>query len=270
MQDDFDNEPWDDRDGALDQWQRRRLRRQCRRQTPASRLFFAIVLIAAGSLLFLSNLGLLPEFNIWAFWPGIFVLAGLAKLTRDPRRSGQAFGIVLIAGGSLFILINLGVLQIRAHDNSWPLSLLLMAFGALALIKVLERGDYPRPHIGSSQFSVANADVLNEQIIFGSLKRKIESGNFQGGKLDSIFGSIDLNFRNAQISSPERSATVEVNAVFGSIELRVPETWRVVAQATGIFGSVEDKTIANKVPGFDGPTLFVTGFAVFGSVEIKD
>jgi hypothetical protein len=267
--DDFDDQRWDDKDGALDQWQRRRLRRRYR-SAPAPRLFFAIVLIAAGALLFLSNLGLLPEFNIWAFWPGIFVLAGLAKLTRDPRRSGQAFGIILIAGGSLFILVNLGILQIRARDNSWPLSLLLMAVGAIALIKVLERSDYPRPQIGSSQFSVANADVLNEQIIFGSLKRKIESANFQGGKLDSIFASIDLNFRNAQISSPERSASLEVNAVFGSIELRVPDSWRVVAQATGVFGAVEDKTVANKVPGFEGPTLFITGFAVFGSVEIKD
>jgi predicted membrane protein len=269
VQDDLDKQRWDDKDGALDQWQRRRLRKRCR-PAPVPRLFFALLLIAAGTLLFLSNLGVLPELNIWAFWPAIFVIAGLAKLTSDSRRSGQAFGLFLIAAGSLITLINLGILHIRAHDDSWPLSLVLMAAGVIALIKVLERSERPRPNIGSSQFSIANADTLNEQIIFGSLKRKIESGNFQGGKLDSIFGSIDLNFRQAQISTPERSATLEVNAVFGSIELRVPETWRVVAQATGVFGSVEDKTIANKVPGFEGPTLFVTGFAVFGSVEIKD
>jgi predicted membrane protein len=249
-------------------WERRRSHW---RQAPAPRLFIAILLIAAGTLLFLSNLGLFPEFNLWAlFWPAIFIVAGVAKLLGDTRRSGRAFGIVLIAGGSLFLLINLGVLPIRAHDNSWPLSLLLIAVGAVALIKVLEGGNYGRPQIGFSQHAVASADVLNEQVIFGSLKRKIETANFQGGKLESIFGSIDLNFRQAQISSPERSTTLEVNAVFGSIELRIPETWRVVAQATGIFGNVEDKTIANKVPGFDGPTLFITGSAVFGSVEIKD
>ena len=98
----------------------------------------------------------------------------------------------------------------------------------------------------------------------------MESTDFQGGKLESVFGSIDLNLRRAQISSPERSATLEVNAVFGSIELRVPETWRVVAHAAGVFGSVEDKTLANKTASFDGPTLFITGSAVFGSVEIKD
>ena len=270
MQNNLDDERWDESPGALGRSERRRLRRQWR-QAPGPRLLFAILLIAAGTLLFLSNLGLFPEFNLWSvFWPAIFIAAGLTKLLSDSRRSGQAFGIVLIAGGSLFLLISLGILHIRAHDNSWPLSVLLMAVGAVALIKILEGTDYSRPQIGFSQHAVASADVLNEQVIFGSLKRKIESANFQGGKLESIFGSIDLNFRRAQISSPERSATLEVNAVFGSIELRIPETWRVVAQATGIFGSVEDKTIANKVPGFDGPTWFITGSAVFGSVEIKD
>jgi len=270
VQDNLDDERWDDSPDALRRRERRRLRRQWR-QAPAPRLLFAILLIVAGTLLFLSNLGLFPEFNLWSvFWPGIFIAVGLAKLLSDSRGSGQAFGIVLIAGGSLFLLINLGILRIRAHDNSWPLSVLLIAVGAVALIKILEGRDYSRPQIGFSQQAVASADILNEQVIFGSLKRKIEPFDFHGGKLESIFGSIELNLRRAQISSPERSATLEVNAVFGSIELSVPDSWRVVAQATGIFGNVEDKTIANKVPGFDGPTLFITGSAVFGSVEIKD
>jgi predicted membrane protein len=270
VQDNFDDEHWDESPDALPRTERRRLRRQCR-QASAPRLFFAILLISAGTLLFLSNLGLLPAFNFWSFWPAIFILGGVGKLTTDHRRSGQAFGIILIAFGSLFLLINLGILHVRTHDDSWPLSLVLMAVGAVALVKILEANDRVRPRVG---FPIGrgslSADLLREQVIFGSLKRKIESTNFQGGKLDSIFGSIDLDFRRAQISSPERSATLETNAVFGSIELRVPETWRVVAQATGIFGSVEDKTVANKLPGFDGPTLYITGAAVFGAVEIKD
>jgi hypothetical protein len=54
------------------------------------------------------------------------------------------------------------------------------------------------------------------------------------------------------------------------IELRVPETWRVINRAAGVFGAIEDKTLANKSPGFEGPALYIVGSAVFGSVEIKD
>jgi predicted membrane protein len=250
-----------------ERWEQRR--RQWR-HAPASRLFIAILLIAAGTLLFLSNLGLIPEFNIWSFWPAIFIVGGVGKLISDSTRSGQAIGIVLIAGGSLFLLISLGILHIRAHDDSWPLSLLLIAFGAIALIKVLDLGETGRPRIGFPDPSIGTGNVLREQVIFGSLKRKVESTSFQGGKLESVFGSIELDLRRAQISAADRSATLEVNAVFGSIELSVPETWRVITHAAGVFGSIEDKTIANKTSGFEGPTLLLTGAAVFGSVEIKD
>ena len=267
MPDNLDKDPWEE---TRDVPTRRPRGRQCR-QAPAPRLLFAILLIAAGSIMFLGNLGLLPDFNIWAFWPLIFVVGGVGKLVSDTTRSGQALGIILIVGGSLFLLVSLGILHIRAHDDSWPLSLLLLAVGTLALIKVLDSNDRFRPRLGfPQQGGVISADVLREQVVFGSLKRKIDSTNFLGGKLESLFGSIDVNLRRAQISSPDRSASLEVNAIFGSIELRVPETWRIVAQAMGIFGSVEDKTIANKTAGFDGPTLFITGAAVFGSVEIKD
>ena len=261
MSDDFDNQ----------RWERRIRRRQWRNAPAAPRLFIAILLIAAGTLLFLSNLGLLPEFNFWAFWPLIFVVGGVGKLVSDNSRAGQALGIVLIAGGSLFLLVSLGILHIRAHDDSWPLSLLLIAFGTVALIKILDANDHARGRVG---FPTANgpvsADFFKEQVVFGSLKRKVDTQNFQGGKLETVFGSIDMNLRSAQISSPEKTATIQVNAIFGSIELRVPESWRIVVHAPSIFGSVEDKTLAGKVATSDGPTLFITGAAVFGSVEIKD
>jgi Domain of unknown function (DUF5668) len=278
--------PWDKVPGVEDRhWDdfrdyrraRRRYRRSHWHHNPTSRLFIAILLIGAGSLLFLSNLGLLPEFNLWDFWPLILVVAGVGKLIGDTRPSGKAVGLVLVAGGSLFLLVTLGILHVRTRDESWPLSLVLIAAGAIALIKVLESDDRGRPRVGFPQVDTqmdpapgASLDVINEHVVMGSIKRQIESTDFRGGRLDCVLGSVDLNFRRAQISSVERSATIAVNVVFGSVELRVPETWKVVSQAAEFLGSVEDQTIANKSPGFDGPTLFVVGSAVFGSIEIKD
>lgn len=291
MPDNFDNErwnpapgeqPWDKTPGVDDRrWDEfrdvpARRKRPCRMRwhhAPATRLFIAILLIGAGSLMFLSNLGLLPEFNFWDFWPLVFVVAGVGKLISDRKPSGKAIGVVLVGGGSLFLLVTLGVLHVRTRDDSWPLSLLLIAAGAIGLIKVLESNDRWRPRVGFPQAAeVPNAslDVLSEHVVFGSIKRKIESADFRGGRVECVFGNVDLNFRGAQISSVERSATIEVSVVFGAVELRVPETWRIVSQAAEIFGSIEDKTVANKSPGFDGPTLFVVGSAAFGSVEIKD
>lgn len=274
-------QPWDKAQGAdnseWDEFRRVPLRRVRRKQcqtTPATRLLIAILLIGAGSLMFLSNLGLLPAFNLWDFWPLIFVIGGVGKLTSDRSPSGRAIGGVLVGGGTLFLLMTLGILHVRAHDDSWPLSMLLLTAGAVALIKALEK--YPsRPSVGFPQTpppatATLSPDEVNEHLVLGSINRKINSGNFRGGKLEAILSNIELDLRRAQISSTERSATVVVNAVFGNIEMRVPETWRVINQAAGVFGTVEDKTLANKSPGFDGPALYIVGAAVFGSIEIKD
>lgn len=266
-------EPWR-RD--YDHWRgsraavRRELRRRYSHRSPTPRLLVAVALIAAGSLMFLSNLGLLPELNLWSFWPLIFVVAGVAKLTGDTNSTGRALGVLLIVFGSLFTLASTGILHLRTHDDSWVFSLLLIGFGSLALIKVLEGRDYRGPQAGLSPEAISSGNLVNEQAVFGSVKRKVDSADFQGGKLESVFGAISLNLRRAQIASAERSATLEVNAIFGTIELFVPETWRIVVQAAGIFGNVEDKTLANKASGFEGPSLFITGSAIFGSVEIKD
>jgi predicted membrane protein len=279
----WDNERWDDSPGAEDRrWEqfrdvragRRLYRRSQWHRTPASRLFIAILLIGAGTLLFLSNLGLLPAFNVWDFWPLIFVIAGIGKFVGERCATGKAIGVVMTAGGTLFLLVTLGVLHVRAHDDSWPISLVLLAAGAIAFIKVLESNERGRPQVGFPQEapapSAVSPDEVNEHVVLGAVKRKIQSANFRGGKLECILGSIDLNFRRAEISSVERSATIAVKVVFGSVELRVPETWRVVTQAADVFGSIEDKTIANKSPGFDGPTLVIVGSVAFGSIEIKD
>jgi predicted membrane protein len=270
MQGNFDNEHWDEVPDVPDV-PARKFGRRSRRQAPAAqRLFFAIALITAGALLFLSNLGLLPEFNLWSIWPLIFVVFGAGKLVSATSSAARAVGVIFISFGTLFTLVTLGILHVRAHNDSWFVSLVLLTIGSVALIKVLESGNPGKPRVGFPQEAVESSNVLKKEVVFGSLKGKVEAADFRGGKLDSVFGSIDLDLRQSQITSVERSATLEVNAVFGSIELRVPETWRVVAHATSVFGSVEDKTLANKSAGFQGPSLFITGAAVFGSVEIKD
>lgn len=252
---------------------RRALRRGACNTSASTRLIFAVALIAAGTLMFLSNIGLFPPFDVWQFWPVIIIIIGISRLTSSIYASGRVLGILFIVFGSLFLMVSTGIFHIHARNDTWFFSILLITFGIVALVKVLESQENPRPQVGFAAGGVGSgfaADVLQEQVIFGGLKRQVLSSNFRGGKLEAVFGGIEINLRQAQITSEDRTVTLECNAVFGSIELRVPDTWRVVARAAGMFGSVDDKSTANKMPGFDGPTLVVTGAAVFGSVEIKD
>ncbi len=87
----------------------------------------------------------------------------------------------------------------------------------------------------------------------------------------AVFGSIELDLSDTSISSPDRRVRLDASAVFGGIEITVPRTWKVVMKNAAVFGGCEDKTVPPRPePGFEPPTLVITGAAVFGGVEIRN
>jgi predicted membrane protein len=250
---------------ATGAWARRR------RCAPRGRLFFAIFLIGAGTLLFLCNIGVLPIHNIWDFWPLILIAIGVAKLSH--RTVSELLGGVLLAlFGVLFLLLTLHVFSIRAWDGSWPFSLLLIAFGFVVLIKAIENSQAAKPRLGfPGQVAENPGNVLDEHAVFGGVKRRLDTANFGGGQTQCVFGGIEVDLRYAQITSKERAVTIDVNCVFGATKIRVPDTWLVSIQAPVILGNVEDKTIRPRTTaGIEPPTLIITGQCVFGAIELEN
>ena len=232
-----------------------------------SRFVFAVFLIIAGTLLFLSNIGLFPVRDIWAYWPLLFVALGISKLSSSRTSSGRVWGIILVVGGVLIVACNLDLLHVR-EGIIWPV--LLIGFGFLVLTNTLESRKRSRSALGFPTGPVALPDVLlKDWAVLGNVKRKVETDNFLGGELVSFFGSVDIDLRRARISPAAKSVTIEANAVFGAVKLRLPGTWRVNVKGIGILGSFEDKTIP---PGTsaDTPIVVISGYSVFGAVEIED
>jgi predicted membrane protein len=231
------------------------------------RFIFAIFLIIAGTLLFLSNIGLFPVRDIWAYWPLLLAALGGSKFSNSRSSSGRVWGIILVVGSVLILACNLGLLHVR-EDVIWPV--LLIGFGFLVLTNTLESRKRSRSALGFPTGPVALSDVLlKDWAVLGNVKRKVETDNFLGGELISFFGSVDIDLRRARISPATKSVTIEANAVFGAVKLRLPGNWRVNVKGIGILGSFEDKTIP---PGttVDTPIVVISGYSVFGAVEIED
>jgi hypothetical protein len=99
----------------------------------------------------------------------------------------------------------------------------------------------------------------------------METQQFEGGTLEVVFGSIEIDLSGASISSPERRAQLELSAVFGGIEITVPQSWKVVLQATAVFGGCDNRTLPPRPePGLEPISLIVTGGAVFGGITIRN
>ncbi len=237
-----------------------------------SRVALSGILIAIGVLLFLSNLGIIPIRNMWDYWPAIPIAIGLGSLLTARNTGGRLWGFLLIGFGAVFLLLNLGLIRLQTHDGSLFLSVILIAAGFAALSGVsgpphrrwLGGPHFPRPRVRPDYDS-----NVNDFVVFGALKRKLESNDFRGGDLIAIFGNIEIDLRRALITAAIRSAVINVVAVFGATKIRVPQNWRVAVSGAGILGNFEDKTIPPNT-GPDAPTLIITGYSIFGSVEIED
>jgi predicted membrane protein len=251
-------------------WSQWRWRRRRRRGPLVSRVFFAVFLIAVGTLLFLGNIGVLPIHDVWDYWPLILVAVGITRLFECRSTFGIIAGALLIVFGSLFLLISLGIFHLHMRDSSWPLALLLIAFGIVALIKTAESNTTGRHGLGFPRPIVDPSDnALHEQVVGGAIKRRLETPNFIGGEINCVFGSVEIDLRRAQIASKE--ATVEVHCVFGAVKIRVPEDWRVSIQGAGVFGTFEDKTIPPRSGELlAASSLIIAGGSVFSSVELEN
>lgn len=240
-----------------------------RKTTPFS-LVWAATLMLFGLLLILGNLGVIHATASVA-WPLILIACGVSALLN--RNSwGRWMGRVPGSPGSE-----------RNQPGAAPWVWADQAWATKHQWKQWRREVRRRRWEEFTDGGYAQSGVrggwVHEIAIFFSSRRQLEGREITGGQLVSVFGSIELDLRGATVplapagadgSQPARRAEVEATCVFGSIEIRVPQTWRVLKQGTGLFGSYEDKTLPLRPePGTEPPTLYIRGGAVFGSVTIE-
>ncbi len=81
----------------------------------------------------------------------------------------------------------------------------------------------------------------------------------------NIFGGSDLDFRRASLL-PGSCYTVDCTAVFGGVDVIVPNGVNVEVKGVGIFGGFDGTT---RRVSDEAPTVRVQGIAVFGGVDVK-
>ena len=85
---------------------------------------------------------------------------------------------------------------------------------------------------------------------------------FEGAELTAVFGGVKCDLRNAII---EKDCAIQVSAIFGGIDILVPDNINVKVSSNCIFGGISNKTSVHK----DVPTIYISGTCMFGGVEIK-
>ncbi|HMI51623.1 MAG TPA: DUF5668 domain-containing protein [Candidatus Saccharimonadales bacterium] len=221
-------------------------------------LIGGLVIVIVGFALLLDHMGVLNIDHFYRFWPCILIVVGIANLS---HRSGWVKGALLILFGAVLQLDQLNIVHFR-WSELWPL--LVIGAGLSIIWRTMQA---PKNPVAAGDAR----DTLNELAVFGGIERRITSRTFKGGRAHATFGGIELDLRDAEMEGDE--VVLDINAIFGGIEITVPPHWSVASHGQGIFGGYVDSTRSRQpesVSGVPPKTLLVQGVAIFGGVEIKN
>ena len=237
---------------------RDRMRERIARRTRASGLWPGLILVAIGTVVLLDHMGIIAADRMWRYWPTLLIVWGAVRFVECCNR---AFSVFLMALGTVFLLANLGYLRLTVADF-WPIALI-----GLGVMLIWSRFEIPK----LSPVSSGGSNTINEMAMFGGVERRVTVGNFAGGSATATFGGVELDFRSADIEGEE--AVIYVEAIFGGIEITVPERWTVIYEGQSIFGGYTDET-RPPLPDVPGAAprkrLILRGRAVFGGITVKN
>jgi hypothetical protein len=245
-----------------------------------SGLIVGLLVLAVGILLLLERLDLGIGVSLKVYWPALLIIVGIVKVFQDRDFFHLIMGVVLVVVGALFQANNLGIINFWFGDL-WPLAIILA--GVLII-----RGSFMRPRMFSPDGSCCagdafenakgkrfhhhgifeksmDSDVLQVSTVFGGGDYKISSTKFKGGSASCVFGSIDLDLRDAEMEGD--SIVLDFSVMFGAIEMRVPGHWQITMHGTPFLASMENKTV---VPKEKVKKVVINGSALFGAIEVKN
>jgi len=216
-------------------------------------LMMGLLIIIVGVVFTLDNLGIEGTERFIRYWPVGLIAIGMVKLWQS--RGGAFGGLVFVTAGTWLLLESLRIVHVHFWEM-WPL--LLVLFGASMVWQGLHGG---RRHTTASETN----DTLSALAVLSGVNRGNNSRAFKGGDLTAVMGGCEIDLRQAAI---EGEAVFDVFAMWGGIEIRVPENWTVVGRVTPLLGGFDDKT--RPPQQVSTQRLIIRGFVIMGGVEVKN
>ena len=235
-----------------------------------NKYFIGIILILLGVGFLLDQTNVI-EFSqiISTYWPSIIILIGISGMFE--RKSSKVGNYIVILLGVLLQLNKLGYLDYNVFNLFWPIVLILIGLNVIFskgvrshnsnvnIETVMEKNE----ENWSGNITLEN--TIDSFVLFSGLETNNQSQEFKGGKASAVFGAIELDLREAQLQNNE--GYMEVTAIFGGIEIFVPQGWKVEMSGVPIFGAWSNKT--RLTSDENAPILKIKCIAVFGGIDVK-
>ena len=229
----------------------------------SGRLFWGFILILLGVGLLLDQTGYINFGDIISlYWPCILILIGIFGLF--DRKSSKVWNSILVIFGVLMQMRRLDYIDVDIFRLLFPIILIVVGTSIIFNNGVKKNNNSPDSERWGRS-SISMEDTVDLFVVFSAIDTLNQSQIFKGGKISAVFGGIDLDLRKAKLNNNE--AFMDVTALFGGVDILVPDDWRVEMMGTPILGGWDNNTKPNLDP--NAPVLKIRGTPIFGGIEVK-
>lgn len=223
-----------------------------------SKILWGVALIAVGCIFALNAFGLTDIDVFFDGWWTLFIIVPcLIGLITDQKKTGNLIGLLI---GVLLLLCCRDVL---GFDMLWKLAIpAIIVILGLKLIFTAIFGDKASKMIKTSRQK--GGDVKTGCAVFSGRDMKFDGEIFEGAELTAVFGGVNCDLRNAVI---EKDCAIDATAVFGGIDIFLPENVNVKISSNSVFGGVSEKK--HRAPVDGNATVYINATGMFGGVDIK-
>lgn len=223
--------------------------------------FVGLLIIAIGILILLDRLEIVDGDILSRYWPMIIIAIGIINLF--DKYSSNLIATIFILVGCMFQLRELELeifRDIRIGEFIFPVIVIIVGLSFI----------FPKKKIFDRKLNnkkVVSSDTLDSICFFSAADIVNQSSNFQGGDLVTAFGGIDADLKNSNILGTD-SIVINAYAIFGGIDIIVPDDWKVEVRGLPLFGGWSNKT--RKYDNHDkNKVLIVKALVLFGGLEVK-
>lgn len=223
-----------------------------------SKILWGAVLIAIGVIFSLNAFGLTDIKVFFDGWWTLFIIVPcFIGIFTDREKTGNIIGLLI----GLFLL--LCCQDVLSFATLWKLA--IPAVIVIIGLKLILGGLFGDKAVKMISESRQNGDNIKIGCAtFSGQDINYDGEVFSGAELTAVFGGVECDLRNAII---EKDCAITASAIFGGIDIYVPDYVNVKINSNSIFGGVSGKNKRPSIP--DGITLYINATCIFGGIEIK-
>ena len=225
-------------------------------------VIWGIAIIALGVIFGGNALGL---FNIDIFFDGwwtlFIIVPSVVSLFTEKEKTSS---LVFIAAG---VILLLAAQNVFSYETAWKviLAVVLVAIGIGIIFKSIVRKNNDK-EVEKKIRDLGDGKTMDGQTaVFSGSDRVYNGEAFSGTNLVAIFGGVDLDLRNAKF---EKDTVIKAFALFGGIDIKVPEDVQVKIKSGFIFGGASDERKGDTGKG--KYTIYLDAAGGFGGISIGD